>query len=332
MDAYCDAIISRLSDYRDIRFDTVYFGGGTPSLLGAERLSKIAKHIFESNPDIVEFTVECNPSTVTDGFFDILRDSGVNRISMGLQSAVDAERKKLGRSASAETVYKHIQNAGRAGIDNISLDLMLGIPHQTTESLRSSVDFCAESGATHISAYLLKIEENTPFYVKRDSLSLPDDDFCCDLYLETVSLLEKHGFLQYEISNFAKDNLVSRHNLKYWNCEEYIGIGPSAHSFFGGERFYFDRDFDAFMNGNSPLSDGRGGDFSEYAMLRLRLREGLKNSDTINRFGHTIPSAVYQNAERIPKNLLICDGEKIALTPEGFLLSNTIISELLNIV
>ncbi len=330
MDAYCDAIISRLSDYGDTSFDTVYFGGGTPSVLGAVRLSKIAKHITARNENIKEFTVECNPSTVHDGFFDILRESGVNRISMGLQSAVDAERKKLGRSASADTVYNHILSAKRAGICNISLDLMLGVPFQTSESLRTSLEFCVQSGASHISAYLLKIEENTPFFKLKDSLSLPDEEICCDFYIETAKFLEDNGFSQYEISNFAKDNLVGQHNLKYWNCDEYVGIGPSAHSFVNGKRSFFENDFESFINGSAPVSDGTGGDFSEYAMLRLRLTEGLTEEGTVKRFSHGIPSVIRENAKLIPKNLLVCTDSKISLTTEGFLLSNGIIGKLLN--
>ncbi|MBQ3150831.1 MAG: radical SAM family heme chaperone HemW [Clostridia bacterium] len=330
IDRYCDAVIDRLKAFSDIRFDTVYFGGGTPSVIGADKLSKIAEHITSDNPDITEFTVECNPSSITDGFFDILREAGVNRISMGMQSAVDRERKKLGRSASSDTVYNHIQGAKRAGIDNISLDLMLGIPYQTLDTLKTSVEFCSQVGASHISAYLLKIEEGTPFYSKKDTLALPDEDYCCDLYLEAVSQLKKHGFLQYEISNFAKDNRVSHHNLKYWNCDEYIGIGPSAHSFFNGKRFFCDRDINAFLNGASPVDDGDGGDFAEYAMLRLRLCEGITEVGTYERFSHSIPTIMYENAKHIPKNLICVKNDGISLTCEGFLLSNQIIGELLN--
>ena len=136
--------------------------------------------------------------------------------------------------------------------------------------------------------------------------------------------------MQYEISNFAKKDFVSRHNLKYWHCEEYLGLGPSAHSFFDGKRFYFDRDFNAFMNGSSPIDDGLGGDFTEYAMLNLRLVEGLNKDKVLERFGHNIPKELYENSKIFIDNGYMTKSENgIALTRKGFLLSNSILSEIL---
>ena len=253
MDAYTDAVIRsiRARQAQGERYDTVYFGGGTPSLMG-RRLVRIAE-VLRDEP-VREFTVECNPSRVEDGLFDALYGAGVNRISMGLQSAVDAERRALGRTADAALVLRRVREVQAAGIENISLDLMLGVPGQTPDSLRTSLDFCRDAGATHVSAYLLKIETDTPFYKMRDRLRLPDEDTVCDLYLQACEALEASGFLQYEISNFAKPGCESRHNLKYWNDAPYAGVGPAAHAFVGGKRFFYPRDTQAFLRGDPPVN------------------------------------------------------------------------------
>ena len=327
-DAYTQAVIGRIRARLSSgeRYDTVYFGGGTPSLMG-RRLVQIAD-VLQSQP-IREFTVECNPSRVEDGLFSALREAGVDRISMGMQSAVDDERRALGRTADAALVLRRVEEAKAAGFDNISLDLILGIPGQTMDSLQTSLDFCRDAGVTHVSAYLLKIEENTPFYTMRDTLCLPDEDAVCELYLRACETLEAYGFRQYEISNFAKPGFESRHNLKYWNDEPYIGVGPAAHSFVDGRRFFFPRDTAAFLGGELPVEDGSGGDFAEYAMLRLRLRDGLTEQGVRERFGCPIPRSVYDHARRIPAAYLCTDENGLRLTREGFLVSNAIIAELL---
>lgn len=310
--------------------DTVYFGGGTPSLLGAPRLSaliKTAKTVF-SVYGSAEITVECNPEQCGEAFLAGLREAGVNRISIGMQSALKAERKILGRPDSS--VEKAVSAAKAAGFENISLDLMLGIPLQSLESVRESVDFCRESGVCHVSAYLLKIEKGTAFCESQGTLRLPDEEEVCGLYHEACGALEKAGFRQYEISNFAKPGWESRHNLKYWNAEEYLGLGPSAHSFIDGNRFYYPRNLHAYSVGSGVVPDGSGGSFSEYAMLRLRLNDGLSEEAVRSRFGHGIPSCVRRAAEKLnPAGLLIADSSGIRLTREGFLLSNAVIGELL---
>ena len=142
--------------------------------------------------------------------------------------------------------------------------------------------------------------------------------------------LEENGIMQYEISNFSKKGYESRHNLKYWHCEEYLGLGPSAHSFLDGKRFYYDRDFESFMNGNSPIDDGLGGDFTEYAMLNLRLVEGLNEDKVLKRFGHNIPKEIYDKSQIFIDNGYMTKKQNgLALTRKGFLMSNTILSEIL---
>ncbi len=334
-DSYTNALIRTLSSY-DEQYGTVYFGGGTPTLLGARRLAEILSHIDVVNG--AEITVEGNPSDICENYsereFALLKDAGVNRMSLGMQSAVENERKALGRRAGAAEVSRAVSLIRSGGIENFSLDLMLGIPYQTSETLRRSLDFCIGSGASHISAYILKIEDSTPFAAKKENLALPEEDKVCDLYLETCGFLEESGMKQYEISNFAYPGKESRHNLKYWNCGEYRGIGAAAHSFIGGKRFYYPRSIDGFIDGNPPTDDGEGGDFEEYAMLRLRLTEGLLRAECRKRYGHPLPENVVRNAQSLScesggKLFTQADSERIALSPAGFLISNTLIAEIL---
>ena len=333
MDAYTSAVISAINEYKEqFVADTVYFGGGTPSVLGGRRILLIldaAKEII--TPD-AEITVEVNPGDNLAEFFPLCVVSGVNRVSIGLQSANDNELKNLTRRHTSSDVAEAVKLARLSGIDNISLDLMLATEGQTEETIARSIDFCADLQVNHISAYMLKIEENTPFYDKKGDMNIPDEDRAAEMYLFACARLESRGYKQYEISNFAKQGYQSRHNLKYWNMEEYVGIGPSAHSFFDGKRFFYERDIHAFMKGNKPTFDAIGGDFDEYAMLRLRLCDGISRiqcealfADGKSRFEKMLSAAKkYEKA-----GLCYADDEKIALNKNGFLLSNMIISDLI---
>lgn len=249
---------------------------------------------------------------------------------MGLQSAIDSERRILGRLSDRNQVEYAVKTAQKVGFENITLDVMLGIPNQTEKSLNETLDFCISLGVPHISAYMLKIEENTHFYKNQHKYDFPDDDLTADLYLQMCEALENQGIMQYEISNFSKKGFESQHNLKYWHCEEYLGLGPSAHSFLNGKRFYYDRDFESFMNDNSPIQDGFGGDFTEYAMLGLRLVEGLNENKVFEKFGHSIPKEIYEKSKIFIDNGYITKTENgIALTRKGFLMSNIILAEIL---
>lgn len=323
--------ISTLQSDCNCKADTLYIGGGTPSVLGANNLATLVNACnFGFLTDNAEITVECNPYGLDEDFFKILHSSGVNRLSFGLQSAIDSERRILGRLSDRNQVENAVKTAQKVGFENITLDVMLGVPNQTEKSLQETLDFCISLGVPHISAYMLKLEENTHFYKNQSKYNFPDDDLTADLYLQMCKTLESNGIIQYEISNFAKNGFESRHNLKYWHCEEYLGLGPSAHSFLDGKRFYYDRDFNAFMNGNSPIQDGLGGDFTEYAMLNLRLVEGLQESKVLERFGHSIPNELYEKSKKfIDNGYMIKNENGLALTRKGFLMSNTILAEIL---
>ena len=333
-DTYCAALQQKISSSETTlqrKADTLYIGGGTPSVLGAKRLVSLVNTAkSELLTDSAEITVECNPYGLNMDFFKELAASGVNRISMGLQSAAPGERRILGRLADRKAIENVINSAREAGIENISLDVMLGIPKQTEKTLSETLDFCISSGVPHISAYILKLEENTPFYKNRSKFEFPDDDLTADLYLQMCESLTDSGLLQYEISNFSRKGFESRHNLKYWHCEEYLGLGAAAHSFIDGKRFYYERDLESFINGASPIPDGNGGDFTEYSMLALRLTEGLCESKVLERFGHKIPDEMRKKAQIFVNNGYMESDEKgLRFTRKGFLLSNSILAEIL---
>ena len=208
----------------------------------------------------------------------------------------------IDKQPNQETINA-MQDARNAGFDNISADVMSGIPRQTTESYLQTLDRLCALSPEHISGYLLKIEEGTPFGRMADRLPLPDEDETVAMYADTLEALSAAGYAQYEISNFAKKGRECRHNIKYWHCEEYLGIGASAHSFVNGKRFYYARSIDDFINGIPPVDDGFGGDEEEYIMLALRLSEGLVLEKFRSRFDKDVPEetikkAVSKNANR----------------------------------
>ena len=309
---------------------TVYFGGGTPSVLDADRLTDIlecVKEFFTVEPE-AEITVEVNPESGKNLDFEKLRIAGFNRVSVGFQTAIERELKALGRIHTAKDALVTTQRAKAAGIDNLSLDLMMGIPHQTVDSLKESIDFCKSCGVKHISCYLLKIEEGTRFFDIQGQLDLADDDKQAELYLSAVDYLDKLGYKQYEISNFAVPGYESRHNSAYWKCGEYIGIGPSAHSFLGGRRFFYGRDMKAFED-NIIIPDGNGGDIDEFIMLSLRLKSGLVFSELENKYRPLSPAQMNKIMNFAKAGLMEVDSSHACFTPKGFLVSNAVIAEII---
>ena len=339
--ALCEEINSlrRCRDFvgKDIKnrlVDTVYFGGGTPSLWGADSICSVLQTVKENFTlsEDVEITVECNPSSpYLDTFLHQCAKHGVNRISLGMQSAVDNERKKLGRTADRTKILNTIQATRKAGIDNISLDLIIGIPNQTTASLQASLDFLVATGVPHASVYLLSIEEDTFFGKNRHKLNLPDEDTAADFYLQTVAFLNKNGLQQYEISNFAKNGYESRHNSRYWEQQEYLGLGPAAHSYIDGKRFGFSRSIQDFLHAFPPENQGTGGEFSEFVMLKMRLASGLTHADCRRKYGIDIPPSLLNRAQQYAEhNLLTINENGLSFTAAGFLVSNAILSDLLD--
>ncbi len=336
MDKYTEKVIDFIEEnkdkYKDKTVDTIYFGGGTPSLLETHRIIKLLKSIksnFSVSSDC-EITLEANPATTDSLDLVALRQEGINRVSLGMQSIHKDELLCLGRSHKHEDVKIALRDLRNSGIHNISLDVMLGIPLQTMDSLRETLDFCVSENIPHISTYMLKIEKNTPFYKNPEGYIFADNDTQADLYEFTSEYLIKNGYRHYEISNFCKNDSLSKHNMKYWELKDYLGIGPSAHSMVNGERFYIPRNFEDFYN-NIIVSDGKGKTAEEYLMLSLRTDKGFVFSDYEKMFGNKAPYELIKEALVLEKHGLIhADDKCIRLTEKGFLLSNTIILDLLS--
>ncbi len=329
---YVAVLQNRIADFGErlqVSADTIYIGGGTPTVLPGEDLASIIKtakkHFSFSGGEI---TVEVNPADNLKETFIALKAAGVNRISLGVQSANKNELKALGRRHTNADVMRCVKDARDCGIDNISLDLMLGIPHQTSESLHKTLNFMNELEPQHISAYILKVEPGTPFgKMDLKDLMLPKDDNVSELYLQACEFLKNAEYEHYEISNFAKKGCRSRHNMKYWLGEPYLGIGPAAHSFLDGKRFFYERDINSFVNGAEPKSDGTGGGKQEFIMLRLRLSDGLNIAEYEEKFGEKLnvnPNKLKMLADA---GYIVCKGGTVCLTEKGFLVSNLILQE-----
>ena len=320
--------------------DTVYFGGGTPSYLGTERLERllktVEKHYALSRG--AEITLEANPDSLRDWrAVRALRRRGVNRISLGVQSTDDGELRSIGRVHTFSQVEESVAAVRRGGVQNLSLDLIYGLPDQTMALWQHTLEQAADLEPEHLSCYGLKVEEGTPLWRMRDTLILPDDDLQADMYLWAVSFLARRGYEQYEISNFARPGFASRHNRKYWTLQEYAGFGPGAHSDFGGVRYAFIRDLAAYCagveSGGSLLAERQEipdrERSREYLMLGLRTAEGISRRTFEGRF-----RASFDPVEAVLERLVAPgyarrEGERWRLTPEGFLVSNQIIGQAL---
>ena len=344
MDDYLDAICAHIKEAGALapgyQVDTVYFGGGTPSFYGADGMATILTAIrrsFDVYQD-AEITFECNPDSVSAKLLHRLRSEGFNRVSLGVQSDNDKLLKKLGRPHDYAQVLNAVKKIRRAGYKNLSLDLIYGLPGQTLESWEATLHKVLELEPEHMSCYGLKVEEGTPLYTTREYENLPDDDTQADMYLAAVEILRRKGYRQYEISNFAKRGLESRHNLKYWTGGEYLGFGPDASSDFAGKRFKIIRDLhgyiDGILHGGTVLEDvqevplrERAG---EYLMMRLRTAYGISGAEYEKLF--LLPFAPLEaHLEKLRQygQALRAEGGRWRLTAEGYLLSNTILSDLL---
>jgi len=319
--------------------NTVYFGGGTPSMLPETLLVQLLdtiKRNYDLSKD-AEITLEANPESAQDWRkLRKLRKAGFNRISLGVQAANDDLLRTIGRIHTWEQVEGAVTAARKAKFDNLSVDLIYGLPGQTLEHWRATLEKTLTLEVEHISCYGLKVEEGTPLFARADSMDLPDDDAQADMYLACVELLAERGFEQYEISNFAKPGRYSRHNMKYWALEEYVGFGPGAHSDFGNVRYAYGRDLAAYidgvLNGKLQVSESevippRDRD-TEYIMLSLRTAKGISRSIFENHYRQRFAPLDTALRQYATAGLAQPTEDGWRLTPQGFLLSNTIISQL----
>ena len=344
LDGYQDAVCGHIRETGplalDYVVDTIYFGGGTPSFFGADGMAAILNTIrksFKVSPT-AEITFEANPDSVTDRLLRRLRSEGFNRVSLGIQCDDDEILKKLGRPHSYAQAVSAVQRIRKYRFRNLSVDLMYGLPGQSLQAWERTLKNVLKLQPEHISCYGLKVEEGTPLAEYHEFCNLADDDTQADMYLSAVEILRQHGYRQYEISNFCRRGNVSRHNLKYWTGEPYLGFGPNASSDFGGARFTIVRDLKQYIEGIK-----KGGQVlqevqeiapreraGEYLMMRLRTAAGIDPKAYERRY--LLPFAPLE------KYLLRCKDRGLAtktfdgrwhLTPNGFLLSNSIISDLL---
>ena len=338
-DEYVNSLCKEITSYSSgvkRRLDTIYFGGGTPSLLSVAQLQKIVcciRDTFEIS-ETAEITFEANPGTINEEKMYGFKTLGFNRVSLGLQSIHEKEMKKLGRIHDYEDFLSSFKLLREAGFDNINVDLMYGIPYQTRDSFERTLRTVVALSPEHISSYGLILEEGTPLFSEKDGLPFPTQDEECDMYDLCCEILGASGYEHYEISNYAKAGKRSRHNMLYWNLSEYIGVGAAAHSYIGGIRYYNTDNVAEYI---SSIDEGSFKHFEsevdlpfEYVMLKLRLSDGFLLSDYIERFGVSFLSDKEDMIHRFTeKGLLRVDNGRLALTERGFYLSNSILVEFL---
>ena len=340
MKAVCAHVQEAGSQAPDHRVDTIYFGGGTPTMLGADALATILNTIRKSFPVApdAEITFEANPDSVDLKLLKRLRSEGFNRVSLGIQCDDDKILRMLGRPHSFADAMDAVEKIRKAGFKNLSVDLMYGLPGQTLLSWRKTLQNVARLHPEHISCYGLKLEEGTYLCQHQDEFDFADDDLQADMYLAAVDVLRREGYRQYEISNFSKRDMPSKHNLKYWFGGEYLGFGPDASSDFAGKRFAIVRSLKEYAEGiryggtvlremQEILPRERAG---EYLMLRLRTTAGISREEYERKFLLSFDPIAKAMDKFCLHNWAMSNGKGgYRLTPEGFLVSNTIISDLL---
>jgi putative oxygen-independent coproporphyrinogen III oxidase len=317
--------------------DTIYFGGGTPSIVPAEHIEAmlhICRNCFPIAPD-AEISLEANPETITDEKIKAYRRLGVNRISLGAQSFDEEGLRRVGRTHSADDVERSLELLRSNGVDNLNLDLMLGLPAQTERTWREDLDHMFMLAPPHVSVYMLDLDEKTPLYhsLKKIPQPMPEDDQISDWYLESIEHFAAHGYDQYEISNFAQPGMRSRHNLKYWQREPVLGFGVASHSYDGSSRYANHSNMNAYLQfvekGESPVEWyqplGRRQALEETLFLGLRLLQGVD----WNRMKHEYEESELSGyeaslREMSSRGLIDWDDATVRLTPQGILLSNEV--------
>ncbi len=342
-DGYLDAVCAHIRETGPLApgyvVDTIYFGGGTPSFFGADGLATILSAIrraFDVSGN-AEITFEANPDSINPKLLRRLHSEGFNRVSLGIQCDDDEILDKIGRPHNYEQAVQAVQKIRQAGFRNLSVDLMYGLPGQTLAGWESTLRNVMSLEPEHISCYGLKVEEGTPMHRYQELMNLPDDDSQADMYLSAVEILRTKGYRQYEISNFARRNNESRHNLKYWTGGEYLGFGPNATSDFSGKRFRLVRDLrgyiDGILNGGQVIDElseipsrERAG---EYLMTRLRTNQGIQAEEYEKQYLLPFqPLAAILETCRERGYAVELEQGHWRLTPEGFLISNSILTDL----
>ena len=346
MGKYQEALLAHIREslprMREYYIDTVYIGGGTPSYYGAKYLVEIldALKAGERLLKDAEITVEMNPDSMRLNDLKLLKKAGVNRISMGVQSANDEILRTIGRRHTYGQAIKAYHSARQAGFRNISVDLIYGLPGQTRADWADTLGKIIGWNPEHISCYGLKLEEGTPMYeVYHDTSAIPDDDAQADMYQYASELLDRYGYHRYEISNFARRGFQSRHNLKYWKLNDYMGFGPAAHSCVGNLRYSYVRDLQKYITG--VLTGGEILDereeisgierVNEYLMLGMRTARGISGEEYSSRFRFDFAPLEEKLEFFREKGWTQKQKDRWSFTTAGFLVSNLLIGELLDV-
>lgn len=318
---------------------SIFIGGGTPSYLESKDLKILLETLNTLNLDEnIEFTIECNPGTVDREKLIVMKEGGINRISMGLQAVQNSLLKEIGRIHSYKNFEDNFKLAREVGFDNINVDLMFGLPNQSVEEWKESLELVTSLGVDHISAYSLIVEEGTPFYKmwERDKLMLPSENDERDMYKITKEILTGLGYNQYEISNYSKDGKDCFHNKVYWKLDEYIGVGSASSSYYEGKRIKHIEDVAKYIekiNNNESvvqeiIENSEEDNMEEFMFMGLRLMEGINIEEFNRRFSSNLLNVykeVVQN--NIKKGLLVNEDGYIRLTEKGVELSNSVMSD-----
>jgi len=365
MEDYVQAVLKEAQKYAGMSFDTLYIGGGTPSLLGAKHLTTLINGLYHfivipaqavgtlgtkctgiHTPDsptrhllkLTESTIEVNPESATREFLETVKDAGFNRLSFGVQSLSNAELKSVGRIHRAEQAISAIKLAQKLGFKAISADLIIGLPGQTGASLRKSLETLGGMGIQHLSVYCLSLEEGTPL-ANNPPADLPSDDMQVKLFEETSKYLKTRGYEHYEISNFAKKGCECLHNLNYWHDGEYLGLGTAAASHLDGKRFKNYANLDAYVENPTGQIEyieelSKKEKAAEEAILRLRLlEEGLNTSELAAKFGNeNVKNIIDRLDEMVREGSLIAEGTRYRLTPSRIMTSNPIYAGVISAV
>lgn len=324
------------------RIESIFVGGGTPTVLTPEQmryfLNAVERYFGDRTPNC-EFTMEANPGTTDPDKLAAMREGGVNRVSFGVQSFDNKLLAAIGRIHNTDDVYRSIENARAAGFDNLSIDLMLGLPNQTVAAMNATLDEALGLGLEHYSAYSLKIEENTLFHTlyHKNKLPLPDEDDELDMYLTVMRRMKAAGYGQYEISNFAKPGKESRHNRAYWRNRAYYGLGAGAHGYADGVRHFNVKGVQAYIDASQtglPIKEthevSRQEAMEDFMMVGLRMLSGVTNEDFRSQFGIPMEEAFGAKLERlVDRNLLVADGGGYRLSEQGVLFGNDVFGEFL---
>ncbi len=335
-DKYIDAVLEEAKKYEGMEFETVFLGGGTPSVLNCSQLDRLfdgLEKVF-SFAENCEASIEANPKTLSDEKMRVLNNHIINRVSVGVQSFNDTELKAMGRIHTSKEALESIELISRY-FDNFNIDIMTSVPFQTSDSLMNTLKTAIGTGAKHLSCYSLIIEPGTPFYdmYEKGEFSLPSDEEDREMYIKLAEFLGCNGYKRYEISNYAREGYECRHNIKYWTTNEYIGLGAAAHSYYNGVRFSNTPDLNSYIGGEfeqerEALTEEDK--ISEYIMMSMRMSSGLDEDEFYNRFGKNFYDINKNKIDLYTQKGFIKKTENgFAFTDKGFDVSNALLCELI---